>query len=135
MPFRDHYEFEKEIKSVEEGFQILKIELDNLDIFNVYRSSNGSKEVLCSRLRDLIDTAKKTVIFGDFNICALSERNNSVTRLLRSYGFIQIVKEASHIRGRAIDHIYIKNDDYEAIVDLERCSPYYTDHDAFLLTL
>ena len=99
------------------------------------RSNSGSKEVLCSRLEDLIDTTKTILICGDFNICNLSEKNNSVTRLLQSYGLIQIVKEPSHIRGRSIDHVYLKNEGKLAIIDLERYSPYYTDHDAFLLTL
>ena len=64
-----------------------------------------------------------------------SEKNNSIERCLQGHGLKQIVKEATHIRGRMIDHIYLKNHANEAVVDLERYSPYYTDHDALLLTL
>ena len=126
-------DYDDECHIVEESFQICKIRLKNFDIFNVYRSSNGSKEALCSRLEDLLVGTQKTIICGDFNICNKSEKNNSVSRLLQGYGFKQIVKEATHIRGRSIDHIYLK--DCVQFLDLERYSPYFTDHDAHLLTV
>ena len=128
-------EYDQEIHTVSDGFQILKVKTNNMDIFNVYRSSNGCKETLCLRLEDLIDGTQETLILGDFNICSKSEKNNSIQRCLQGHGLKQIVKEATHIRGRMIDHIYLKNHANEAVVDLERYSPYYTDHDALLLTL
>ena len=128
-------EYDQEIHTVSDGFQILKVKTNNMDIFNVYRSSNGCKETLCLRLEDLIDSTQETLILGDFNICSKSEKNNSIKRCLQGHGLKQIVKEATHIRGRMIDHIYLKNHANEAVVDLERYSPYYTDHDALLLTL
>ena len=96
-------------------------------------------QVLCSRnelndkLEEFFDTPNDSVIFGDFNICGQSEKNNSVGRLLSGYGYSQLVKEATHVKGRQIDHLYIK--DQSEVVDLQRYSPYYTDHDAVLLSM
>ena len=50
--------------------------------------------------------------------------------------FTQLVQEATHIQGRLIDHVYwIDPLDKWQPPDLERYSPYYSDHDALLVTL
>ena len=55
---------------------------------------------------------------------------------LQEQGFTQLMKEATHIRGGNIDHVYWYDPDklFEEIA-VERYSPYYSDHDALLVTL
>ena len=74
-----------------------------------------------------------TVIGGDFNICQVERRQNSIAKCLSSFGFRQLVTDATHIEGGHIDHIYVNFNTAE----LEIYSPYYTalDHDALCLTL
>ena len=125
--------FVQEKSYVAGGFQIAKISIEGLNIINVYRSSSSSRNELNDKLEEFLDTPHDSVILGDFNICGQSERNNSVRRLLLGYGYSQLVKEATHIKGRQIDHLYIK--DQSEVIDLQRYSPYYTDHDAVLLSM
>ena len=125
--------FEK-IACVGEGFQILKIRFDeNIHIFNVYRSSNGCKDRICDIFSELIETTGRTVVCGDFNVCGLRERTNKITTYFESCGFRQLVNESTQIKGRQIDHIFLK--EMTQLKDLERCSVYYSDHDALLLSL
>ena len=120
---------------IKEGFQIAKISLDNLDILNVYRSSTASTIVFCSKLMEFLAPAKKTLIFGDFNVCGQREMKSKIPMFLSSHRFNQIISEATQIQGRQIDHIYVKNEMKKDIIDVERYSSYYTDHDALLLTM
>ena len=127
-------QYDREITHVADAFQIAKISLKGINIVNVYRSSTSSRSELCDKLEELIGSTDESLIFGDFNICGQREKTNSVGRLLDTLGYQQIVKEATHIRGRQIDHLYVKNDSMIEVEDLERYTPYYTDHDALLLS-
>ena len=47
-----------------------------------------------------------------------------------------MVKEATHIKGGHIDHVYWKDEHCVwKDLNLELYSPYYSDHDASLITL
>ena len=77
-----------------------------------------------------------TVICGDFNICYKVNRNNRVTQFLNKSGFSQLMKEATHIKGRHIDHFYFKpGNTIHENTSIHRYSPYYSDHDATCATL
>ena len=118
-----------------EGFQIIRITVDHMDVFNVYRSSTGSKVELCEALSSLIERSKPSMICGDLNICGKTEKNNQVSRFLCGQGFEQLVKEATQIKGRQIDHIFLKSYDGLKVLHTERYSPYYSDHDALLVSM
>ena len=49
--------------------------------------------------------------------------------------FAQLVHEPTHIRGRHIDQVFYfdQNNSLHPVID--RYSPYYSDHDAILVTL
>ena len=85
------------------------------------------------KLKQIINPKKLTIITGDFNLCVREEKTNKVTVFLEKMGFSQLVDKATHIQGRIIDHIYINST--EAVLDIERYSPYYSDHDALLVSL
>ena len=118
-----------------EGFQVVQIRVDNLNIFNVYRSSIGSREELCETLDSLIKIERPSIVCGDFNICGKMEKNNKISRHLEGKGFDQLMKEATHIKGRQIDHVFFQGYDKLEIVNFKRFSPYYSDHDASLICL
>ena len=119
----------------EEWFQIAKISLKKLDILNVYRSSASSTDNFCSKVKEMIISSDAPIIFGDFNICGQREKLSKIPRFLSACGLTQLVNEATQIRGRQIDHIYVKNTLKSEVLDIERHSVYYSDHDALLLTL
>ena len=89
-------------------------------------------------LRQIIQEGYPTIICGDLNMCFLTNRNNEVTRLLEGLGFEQLVKEASHLLGGHIDHVYSNLHHCSRFKPhIQMHSPYYTshDHDAFLITI
>ena len=82
------------------------------------------------------------LVSGDFNICTMDNPNNPVTRALKDIGFHLLVDVATHIQGGHIDHLYWRGDlagvwrkPSLETSQIERYSPYYTDHDAWLVTL
>ena len=118
-------------------FQLTKIASDTVDIISVYSSSGAKLEELSAELLIIFNPSKTTVICGDLNVCYNSQRNNRVTTILETHGFEQLVKEATHLQGGLIDHVYFHqvNDIFKPEVSIY--SPYYcaTDHDAILLHL
>ena len=76
---------------------------------------------------------KVTVIAGDFNICGKAEKQNFVLKFIAQKGFTPLINEPTQIQGRQIDHVFINTP--SLVREVERYSPYYSDHDALLLTL
>ena len=50
-------------------------------------------------------------------------------------GFTQLVCEPTHIEGNILDHVYWRDPTDAWNLDVARYSPFYTDHDAILVTL
>ena len=125
---------EEDIK--ENNMQITKFSSSNLDVINLYRSSNGHSVELLNHVIRLISKRKAVLITGDFNICYMENRNNRLIQGLETNGFRQLVNEATHIRGRHIDHAYWRDPDkLWSEPDVDRYSPYYSDHDTIGFTL
>ena len=90
---------------------------------------------MIQKIKQLHNIDKTTVIGGDLNICVLKQPMNFVTTSLAKMGFQQIVTEATHIEGGAIDHIYISQKcDNKLNWELELYPKYYSDHDGLFLT-
>ena len=84
----------------------------------------------------LIDIQKPTLITGDFNVCTKKNERNVVTASLTKRGFQKMIERPTHIEGGHIDHIYwLDNDDRFKLPTVEFYSPYWTDHDALLVTI
>ena len=127
--------FHHEININQDGFSLSKITGSDLDIIGIYRSQNGSMVEMIREIEKLHNTEKTTVIGGDLNVCVLKQPNNFATTSLTKMGFQQIVTEATHIEGGAIDHIYISQGPYNKFDwDLELYPKYYSDHDGLFLT-
>ena len=68
-------------------------------------------------------------------MCVLKQPKNYVTTSLTENGFQQMVTEATHIEGGAIDHIYIRQGVMKFTWSLELCPKYYSDHDGLYVTI
>ena len=118
------------------NMQITKFTSNDVDVMNAYRSSDGNSMELLNRIKEMLTIGKSTLITGDFNICMLNHGKNRMSKGLIENGFNQMVRNATHIRGGHIDHVYWKDGDHVwKGPTLEMYSPYYSDHDASLITL
>ena len=126
--------YEKE--EIHKTLQISKIKIQEITSISLYRSSNHSIAEAAKSLKSFMKTGESTLVTGDFNVCALRDPGNAMTKMLEGLGFIQLVSEATHIQGGHIDHCYWldKEGKWELPV-VERYSPYHSDHDALLITL
>jgi hypothetical protein len=128
--------FQPTLDIKQEKMQITKLTSQELEVIAVYRSDQGNTLELIQHLNDMIKPEVATVICGDFNICFKANRNNRVTQFLTKNGFSQIMNEATHIKGRHIDHFYFKPGiNIGENISIHRYSPYYSDHDAICATL
>ena len=91
-----------------EKMQLTKMKSSRMDVIIVYRSDQGNIAELLEHIIGLITPENNTIICGDFNICYLSTRQNKLTKYLEQNGFTQLVKEATHIKGRLLDHFYFR---------------------------
>ena len=120
----------------EARLQIVKVSLDDLDSINLYRSTNYSLDETWDVLNDMIDLERTTLITGDFNVCLRKSKMNTISSALSNCEFSQIQHESTQIMGGQIDHVYWRDPSGNWNMPiLERHSPYFTDHEAFLLTL
>ena len=120
----------------EDKMQISKLVSNEVEVIIVYRSEQGNLNDLVEHLMKLIRKEVNTVVTGDFNICYVATRNNKITKFLENDGFSQLMNEATHLKGRHIDHFYFRpgNNPLE-VTSIHRYSPYYSDHDAICATI
>ena len=119
----------------EDELQIHKMSFKEIDSISIYRSSSKSLIQSSAAITKMIDESKPTLITGDLNICLANEPNNMITKILMKNGFLKLIDEATHILGGHIDHAYWK--DPTGLIkkpEVETYSPYYSDHDAILIT-
>ena len=93
-----------------QDIQVKCLSSPNLDVMGIYRSSDCRTDMQC--LSSLIDPNKQAVICGDFNICYHESRNHPLVQLLLQMGFEHMVRQATHINGGWIDHVYVRKGDY-----------------------
>ena len=122
---------------IKKEMQISKFTSDTLDVLAVYRSSKGHTVELLQQIKQMINPEKATLITGDFNVCYLNNGNNRLSRgLVEMEKFEQLIRGPTHIMGGHIDHVYWRNvGNMWTDPEIERYSPYYTDHDASCITL
>ena len=119
-----------------EKIQISKLTYRDIDAIIVYRTAQGNSLELIDHLAALITPGVSTIVAGDFNLCLLTHRNNRVTQFLEANGFVQLMEEATHIKGGHIDHMYFRpGHNVCQNPSILRYSPYYSDHDAVCITI
>ena len=121
---------------VHQTLQITKLTIDGIDCISLYRSSNHSINDVRETLTSLVDVEKPTLVIGDFNLCAKKNANNGITVSLVQQGFQEIIDRPTHIQGGHIDHAYwLDKEARFSMPTVEHYSPYWTDHDALLVTI
>ena len=117
----------------EEKVQLIKMTGKQVDLIIVYKAPAGTDSLLQTQLQTVINLDRPTLICGDFNMCFIDNRNNRTTRFLTQIGFKQLVRDATHIEGGHIDHVYVLN----LRVNIDLYSPYFTakDHDALCISI
>ena len=128
---------------IRDDCQLLRLELKDMVIIAAYRSPSLSSkqniEQFSKVITDGIDGSKITVVCGDMNVHFHPHNpcDNALTSSLYKKGFVQLVREATHIQGHILDHIYVRACKNIAIRrPLHQLHyPYYSDHEAVLLML
>ena len=132
--FNKKFRHVKNIKNT--GYTLSKVSSEKFDVFGIYRSKDGDVRQMIGQLEEMIKENRTTVIGGDLNVCALKHHKNLITEKLKELKFQQIVKQATHIEGGLIDHLYIKQGDDTGVTwDLEIVPKYFTDHDCVRLAV
>ena len=115
----------------DETYQMILLENSQMYVLSVYRSEKAERFTVMMKIREILgilDRNKLFIIGGDFNTCA-TEKNVITNTLTNEYfGFTQMILEATHEKGRALDHLYIRNMTKPISVAIEPL--YWTDHDA-----
>ncbi len=119
-------------------YQVVCIEFCMFVLISVYRSpSDNTHESIKQFTKDILSVVpnhKSCIIIGDFNIPYNVNKpdDNYFSYIMLQKSFKQIVTEATHIKGHILDHCYIRarfNSKYSLHY------PYYSDHEATILTL
>ena len=118
-----------------EKYQIIKLKHMDIDVINTYRSQTGRPIQFLESLKSVLELDRNTILTGDFNLCFNENRGNKVIDYLLAIGFHQLVQEPTHTKGRLIDHTYWLNKTGKYNAELERYSPYYSDHDGLCITI
>ena len=123
--FNNRFHLKSDVKY--ESFQMIKIASQELDIINIYRSTDAETSLFVNEIFRMIDPMRRTFIMGDFNLCFAAERNHSIFVALEAMEFQQLVQKATHIEGRLIDLMFT-NVIKENIM-VTQYAQYFTDHD------
>ena len=115
--------------------QITKISSNEIDVINVYRSSDCNLKEFELMICKMIDgnLFKKVLICGDLNIHFTKETPNPfIRKIVDEYKFKQLIFDSTHDEGNTIDHVYV-SPALQGRVVIEKTCIYYSDHD--LLTI
>ena len=108
----------------------------DIDVICAYRSSTDKLDKIVTKIENLLNKEKVTIIVGDFNVCYLKKPSNKISRKLESLHFRQLVNEPTHEEGGCIDHLYFYAPaTIETDYLLEIVPVYYSDHDCLYLHL
>ena len=131
--FRENYSFVTDVKKDE--YQMTKVSSLDLDVINIYRSSNANSTQFLIDFSNIFDFTKPTLVLGDFNVCWKSERAHSIMREMERIGFLQLARSATHMEGRQIDQVLLFDPENCDTSNLEvtQQSTYFSDHDILFI--
>ena len=107
---------------------------DALDVIHIYRSQQQQLREIVEKVREWKREDKVVAVCGDLNVCLKMKPENAFSQGMEGLGLSKVGKEATHVMGGQIDHLYVSE---EALVrtSLERISPFFTDHDALCFSV
>ena len=103
------------------------VKQEKLDVMFLYLSHNFDWNPVNNFFNKVICPEKPTVIMGDVNWHYPD--NHAMKNYLQLRGFNQLIRRATHQKGRCIDHLYISTHFSEGEVTVKQQSTYYSDHD------
>ena len=118
-------------KVIKEHYQIMSITDGSIQLILVYSSQNCPIIHLVQDLRRMIRSDMIPVVAGDFNFHKTEP--NALTKFFSINNFEQLVQEPTHDDGNTLDHCYVPKDKKEHF-QVKLHSPYYSDHDALLIS-
>ena len=106
------------IDVMHEDFQISCYSNSHRCIINIYRSAYAKNCDFILKLDEtLIQIQEEEVILcGDLNICNVEENAHPVLQKIREFDFKMCVKKPTQVKGRVIDHIYVKNSNLKKVL-------------------
>ena len=114
--------------------QMSLFESEAVDVIHIYRSQQQQLCEIVEKVREWRREDKVVAVCGDLNVCLKKNPENSFSQGMEGLGLSKVGKEATHVMGGQIDHLYVSE---EAVVrtSLERISPFFSDHDALCFTV
>ena len=107
-----------------------------MNVITIYRrplQSVSQFSVLLQKLFTNIDTARPTVILGDFNINLLETPQHPVVMLFHQHGFQQFVSEPTTDSRSLLDQVYTNIPSSRVSTMVSDC--YYSDHDIVFVSI
>ena len=114
--------------------QLSLFESEAVDVIHIYRSQQQQLGQIVELVKEWKREGRVTIVCGDLNVCLRKEPKNAFSQGMEEMGLQQIVKEATHVMGGQIDHLYVCSEAVER-TSLERMSPFFSDHDALCFTV
>ena len=105
-----------------------------VDVIHIYRSQQQQLGEIVQKVREWRREDKVVVVCGDLNVCLKREPKNVFSQAMEDLKLSQIGREATHVLGGQIDHLYVSSEAVER-TSLERMSPFFSDHDALCCTV
>ena len=117
-------------------YQMTKVSSESEDIINVYRSEGTKSDEFLVHLMSLLNFERQITIVGDFNICAVTEKDHVILKTLKLLGFNQEVVHSTHVDGHVLDHVYLFTPRHMQAPKyrITHSSTYFTDHDMIFVS-
>ena len=103
-----NYNSKLHIMKTEEKFQFMSFVLKGYDVqlIIVYISKGCNLSNLAHEISQIIDSKLELMILGDFNFD--KSESNALSKLFFKLNLKQLISNPTHIKGRTIDHVYIR---------------------------
>ena len=108
------------------------VKQEKLDVLFLYLSKDFDWNTVCDFFNKVICPEKPTLIMGDVNWHypdPVRPDEQAMKNYLQLRGFNQLIRRATHDKGRCIDHLYISDHFSDEEVNFKQQSTYYSDHD------
>lgn len=118
-----------------ETYSAIFFKTEYFHIIFLYLSSTYSKDSLFALLETWIEKDKPTAVIGDVNENLLKMKKSNFTKMMRSHGFDQLIKEPTCLTGSLIDHLYVNDAMKAKGISTAIDAAYYSDHDIISLDI
>ena len=100
-----------------------------LKVVFMYLSQGFDKEEVLRLLDECMDGEEAIAIMGDVNWDYFGKPDHKMKDFMASKGFSQLIQEATHEKGKTLDHIYVNQILKQRGCYASQQSVHYSDHD------